>query len=141
MVRGLIQQINLFEIFMQAQMFKWKRVNLKTGKEEFVQVQGGLRRTPFGYEYIFPEECLDEVLTMLNIDEKTGAGDQGWTLSKSQLFFLRKMIGHGIEKIPKYKQIVTNRYVEMRGVAIYPIGIKRDARGSNEKWGYEQEML
>lgn len=140
MVRGVIQQLNLFEIFMQAQMFPWKRVNLKTGKEEISQVQGSLRKTPWGYEYVFPEECLNEVLTMLNIS------DERWKIGSFKAAIIRKMLGKGsggenVIPIPKYNPVNTNRYIEIRGIAIYPIGIKKDARMDYELWGYSQEML
>jgi hypothetical protein len=172
MVRGIISQVKLFETFMQAQMFLWKRKNLKikedfekkteeelkeicfksnipfTNKKEIVdilstelcQVQGSLRVMPFGYEYVFPEECLDEVLTMLDAD--SGRYDLGG-LKK---WAIRYLIGRGdagdrVKPIPKYKKVPTNRYIEKRGVALYFIGIKKDSRAKAEDWGYEQEML
>lgn len=142
MIRGIKQQVDLFEMFMQTQMWKWTRKNLKTGQNEIVQVQGALRVIPFGYEYVFPEECLNEVLTMLNIDENS----KRWNLGKFRTMILRMMLGKGtegnpVEPIPKYEKVPTNKYVELRGVAIYPIGIKKDAREEIEEWGFEQEML
>jgi len=166
-VRGIIPQIERFEMFMQAQMFLWERKNLKTGKKEITLVQGALRRMPFGYEYIFPEECLDEVLTMLKIDAKAKsiAGISGFKMS-----IIRKMIGGIVRPIPDYKKtaslftfvkdnkgklnpIPVDRYIELKGIILYPIGIKKDIRGilnfridehGKEVWfpeGYEQEML
>lgn len=143
MVRGLLQQVRLFEKFMETQMFPWKRINLKTGETEVVQVQGGLRTLPFGYEYIFPEECLDEVLTMLDAE----ALMRQWNIGKLKTSVLRMMIGSGrdgdkILPIPKdYVRVPTNRYIEKRGMAIYLIGIKKDRREAVEEWGYEQELL
>lgn len=142
MVRGVIHQLNLFEMFMSTQMFPWKRKNLKTGKDEYIQVQGGLRRAPWGYEYVFPEECLAEVLTMLEIMPK----DNRWDLGSVKSWVIRKALGkgdagHKVLPIPKYKPVLTTRYIEKRGIAIYPIGIKKDARQKMEEWGYEQEML
>lgn len=134
LVRGIKQQVELFNMFLQTQMFPWKRKNLKTGKEEVVQVQGALRVFPFGYEYVFPEESLAEVCTMLDIKN-------GWGLGKLRGFIIRHALGHGIMKIPKYKDVPTNRYIERRGIAIYPIGIKKDDRRKWEAIGYEQEML
>lgn len=143
MVRGIIQQVELFKMFMQTQMFKWVRKNLKTKKEDVVQVQGALRECGFVYEYVFPEECLTEVLTMLEIEE---SGANRWDLGGLRNFVIRKMLGKGTEgnkvlPIPKYKKVLTNKYIEKRGVAIYPIGIKKDAREEIEEWGYGQEML
>ena len=134
LIRGLKQQVDIFEMFMQTQMFKWKRKNLKTGKEEICQVQGALRIIPFGYEYIFPEECLDEVLTMLKVKD-------AWKLGKTREWIIRMALGNGVQKIPEYKEVNANRYIEMRGIAIYPIGIKKDKREAVEAWGFEQELL
>ena len=135
MLRGILSQTRLFKMFMQTQMWLWKRKDLKTGKEILTQVQGSLRECGMFYEYIFPEECLDEVLTLLDIQDK----DEG--LGGTKRFVLRRMIGNGVRKIPKYKKVVTNRYIEMRGCTIYPIGIKKDKRREVEEWGVEQEML
>ena len=36
-------------------------------KHEIIRVQGGLRELPLGmYSYVFPDECLDQVLTCFN---------------------------------------------------------------------------
>ena len=130
-----MHQVELFKMFMQTQMWIWKRINLKTKKEEICQVQGALRELPMGiYGYVFPEESFDEVMTMLN---KGGTE----TLGKVTTAMIRKIIGRGIEKIPEYKEIPTNKYVERRGVSIYLIGIKYDKRAESEAWGYQQEML
>lgn len=134
-----------FKMFLQTQMFKWTRLNLKTNELEIVQVQGALRECMGGfYEYVFPEECLFEVLTMLNITPQTGKAtgakfDNG--ISKMRLFALRKLIGHGIKPIPQYIPQPTNRFIPMDGVVIYPIGIKYDLTDTKEDWGYRQEML
>ena len=149
-VRGVRHQVEKFEMFMQSQMFVWKRRNLKTNKIEYCNVQGALRHC-FGicYEYIFPEESLREVLTMLHIRERH-------KLSKTQTWLMRKVLGPSIKKVPKYEDIPniiypvdkdgivllsSKRYIEMNGVAVYPIGIKKDNRNVWEEQGYEQEML
>ena len=142
MARGIMQQLRLFEMFMETQMFKWGRTNLKTGKIEYVQVQGSLRKLPFGYEYVFPEECLDEVLTMLDAKENL----KRWNLGKLRNLIIRIACGKGdngdrVKPIPDYKVVNTNRYIEKRGIALYLIGIKKDAVTKCPQWGYEQEML
>jgi len=118
-------------------MWKWKRTNLKTGKEELVQVQGALRPIQL-WEYIIPESSFDELMTVLKPER--------WSLSKTRQAVLRKMLGkgtagEGVEPIPKYKDVPTNKFVETGGVAIYPIGIKKDPDSEMEEWGYKQEML
>ena len=125
---------------MQTQMWKWKRTNLKTKKEEITLVQGALRVMPVGYEYVFPEENLDEVLTMLNAKETM----KRYNLGKWKSRVLRYCLGKGdagdkVKPIPKYKEIPTNRYIEMHGVAIYFLGIKKDSYA--DMLGYHQEML
>ena len=143
-VRGVIQQLNIFEMFLQTHMWIWKREKLTKKGESFkpkkryevCQVQGALRRTPFGYEYIFPEPCMAEVFTMLKIRENYKRWDLG-----VKRFALRKLLGSSVKSIPEYKDLVTNRFVEMHGIAIYPIGIKKDEFEFKEEWGYSQEML
>jgi len=147
MLRGVTWQVELYKIFLRGQLFVWKRKNLKTGKEEYTQVQGALRECIFGYEYIFPEECLDEVMTMFDVKNNKNQ------LSKTQTFIIRKMLGHGFNKIPEYNEvpneiinhkgtlIAVKRSIPTTAVAMYPIGIKKDLKGENEIWGYEQEML
>ena len=140
--RGVQHQVDLFKTFMQAQMFDWKRTNLATGKEEVSGVQGALRPIQL-WEYVFPEESLGEVLAMLGI--------QDFDLPEKKyppvkMAMLRKMLG--CEKLPKIPDVKPNRYIEMRGVAIIPIGIKRDPRLDFPQFatpeapkGYNQEGL
>lgn len=140
MVRGLKQQLELFEMFMQTQMFNWKRKNRETGQDEIIGVQGGLRVMPFGYEYIFPKECLNEVLTMLKVANNF---EDNWNVGKLKTWLIRHVIGGDVKPIPyDYTHSPNHRYIEMRGVAIYLIGIKEDI----EDWtpdgeNYMQEML
>ena len=87
LTRGAPEQVDVWKKFMETQMFNWKRKPLlkddkgnfipdgvdekgnpkfKRGNDEFTRVQGALRPISF-YEYVFPEECLGEVLAMMNI--------------------------------------------------------------------------
>ncbi len=100
-------------------MWKWLRKNKKTGKEELCQVQGALRPVQL-WEYVFPEESYDEVMTCLNIQKDVA-------LSKTKQAILRKALG--ASKMKSYDQINTHRFIEHRGVSIHPIGIKKDKRG------------
>jgi len=135
MTRAIKQQRDLFVMMMQSQFWKWTRTNLKTKKEEITQVQGALRPVEL-WEYVFPEECMDEVFTMMNVQIPKG---NYWGLSALNRELLRKGIGKDVQKIPKYNIVPTNKYVELRGVAIYPIGIKKDPVG--ELYDYKQELL
>lgn len=135
--RGIKKQEDDFKLFMQTQLFPWKRKNLQTGQEEVMRVQGALRPIQL-YEYVFPEESLNEVLTMLNIP----SGENGhWGMSKSSQFMLRKALGSDVEPVPEYTKVPTNHYVPLDGIAIYPLGIKKDKKEEIKEWGYEQERL
>ena len=153
MIRGIKNQCDLFKMFLQTQMFPWKRTNLKTKKEEITLVAGALRECPLGiYEYVFPKECLNEVMTMLDLkhcDILNLGKLRGWTL--------RMALGKGVKPIPDYEEVPNNwikvgevilhtrRYVEKKCVAIYPIGYKADLEGKMKDnlngMDYIQEML
>lgn len=144
MIRGGITQIGIFEMFANTQMWSWTREILKkNGKGYKVRrfektlVQGVLRRIPLGYEYIFPEECLDEVLTVFNIRFNL----QRWSVGKVRTAMIRKLMGHGIKPIPEYKDKYVGNFVQMVAIALYPIGIKNDRYEDVQKWGLGQELL
>ena len=124
---------------MQAQRFPWKQKNLKTGKEEFKLVQGALRPIQF-WEYAFPEESLNDVLGGLQIKGPIDRPE-----IKSISWMMRKMLK--LDQIPESKEIEVTGYTPKgkvdgkgipaipvhnmlaEGVAIYPIGIKKDSKG------------
>jgi len=146
MMRGVMQQQEMFKTFLQTQMWAWKRTNLKTKKEEITMVQGALRECGFVWEYVFPKEHLAEVLTMLHSRDRHQFG-------AIKSITLRKMLGHGVKKVPEYtdtynmyvvmdgKPVLFPRFLPMEAVAIYPIGIKDDNVNDCELSGYRQEML
>lgn len=139
LTRGIQQQVELFKMFIQTQMWKWERLNTKTGKKEIVQVQGGLRPIQL-WEYIFPEDCYSEVMTALKMKDNKDIGTGDYWFNKARIFGLRKMLG--AEKLPEFKPAVTNKFIETNGVTISPIGIKRDVKGKDPTGApYEQEML
>lgn len=135
--RGIKQQRDLFLLFMQSQMFPWVRTNLKTGKEEIERVQGALRPIEL-WEYVFPEEHLDEVCTMLGKSDNAGSY-WGTGSAKYGLPLLRKALD--VKKLPDIKSVPTSRYIPHEGLGIEVIGIKKDKREKSVKFGYEQEML
>jgi len=111
---------------------------------EHMQVQGSLRPVEL-WEYVFPEECLPEVLTALEIKPEDRAYNNDLGIkgkikklgNKTKLAMLRKTLG--AEEIPEYTPVQTNRYIEKRSVAIHPIGIKKDRQIIIG--GYEHEAL
>lgn len=162
--RGIINQVRLWESVMQNHYFKWRRINLKTNKEEVVLVQGGLRPSVLGtYEYIFPEEALPDVLNILQITDRQNLGkgidpNKLNLMHKSRLAVLRKICG--VKKIPesafkKARELPKSIYFKdqerglshswIPGVAVHLIGFKKDRRGKMydpvEKQEFDQEML
>ena len=137
----------------QGQFWQWKRKNLKTGKEEIHLVQGALRPSVLGaWEYVFPEECLVDVLSVMKLGEDS-IGVEPTVKSKAKLVVLRKLFG--AQKIPKEifekaakkdpSIMITQSTrglssLAVPGVSIHPIGIKADAR-QDCPWGYNQELL
>lgn len=135
--RGIKQNRDLFVKFLETRMFTWKTKDLK-GNEVLQSVQGALRPVEL-WEYIFPEECLPEVLGMLGIDPSK-TEDYGSLSQKMQLGVLRKMLD--CKEIPKNTPVVGNsQFVFHDGMAFHVLGIKEDVRQKVEKWDREQEML
>jgi len=151
--RGINHQVELWKNFMQAQMFTYQRENLKVcqcgiekekhptkeckdfkPKIEHNIVQGALRPIQL-WEYVFPKEHKDMVLTSLNV-EPTGKVHPFAATFNSMA--LRKAMG--LKKV-KYTPTKEFRYMFRDGVALYPIGIKEDVIGEWKDIGYRQEML
>lgn len=132
--RGVKHEVDLFVATMQGQYFPWKRKNLKTGEDETSWVQGALRPMQL-WEYIVPDDAVDLVLTSLDIDEN---GKVHPFAASFNAKMLRKTMG--LEPV-KYKKTPTRRVIPRQGVALYPIGLKKDVKYKWEEQGYEQEML
>ena len=153
MTRGIQRQVKEFEHVMNAQRFPWKRTNIKTGLEESYTVQGALRPIQF-WEYVFPEECLTDILGGLGIKGPIQRKEL-----KAIAWMLRKTLN--LEQIPTIDGTVTGyrpngtvngqpmqslpvHDLYIPGVAVYPVGIKKDAT-QDADWDanneYKQEML
>jgi hypothetical protein len=153
--RGIKKERDQFVKFMETQMFDWSRKNInvcecgqninahdqkKCNQKEFSPrvekaiVQGALRPIEL-WEYVFPEEHKDLVLTSLQVDTKGKVHPLPATLNA---LALRKAMG--LEKV-RYTPTPTKRFIYREGVALYPIGIKKDKRAVWKEIGYEQEML
>jgi len=148
LTRGIKEQRDRWVKFMQTQMFWWKRQPLlkdesgnfiktgedeegnptyKRGKEQTMRVQGALRPLEL-WSYVFPEECLPEVLAMLNLHQNKKQRPEirnwGWFLRKMmRLLPLPKMPK---EIADKHFQEITDKFIPMDAMAVYPIGIKKD---------------
>lgn len=89
------------------------------------KVQGALR--PFElWEYVIPQESLQEVLAMQNAHQHPLRKD-----IQAVAWGLRKLMG--AKKIPDMPDLakkeywqVTDKFIPMAGMAVYPIGIRED---------------
>jgi hypothetical protein len=148
LARGINQQFETWKMFMQSQMFTFKRKNLEFCKcnahkdvhgtpacqcpkfeprEEFSRVQGALHPIQL-FEYVVPEECIPEALAMQQNMHQIGkmrpeAETLGWILRKAMK--LDKIVVPEELKLKDYQQI-TSKFVPMNGVAVYPLGFKKD---------------
>jgi len=150
--RGKFEQVELWKVHAQAAYWKWRRINIKTGKEETILVQGALRPSVLGaYEYIFPKEALAEVCSFFGItaNEQYGFGKFGLY---ARHFGMRKVFG--CKKIPnkilkeaaaipptfsseEFERGCSNCIIP--GVSLHLIGIREDKSG--EAGDYIQEYL
>ena len=116
MTHGILSEVEHLKIDMQAQKFKLRM--FKEGKKDkFIYMQGRLSLGPFGvWEYSFPKEHLDLVLTTLK-------GDYEKKLGNMRIAILRKMLA--CEKMPKFE--AENKLLWIRdNVGIIPIGVRYD---------------
>lgn len=106
--------------------FGFKDINGVPLKEGVQPIEGVLRYGLFGtWEYIFPKESMDEVLTTLYFD-KFGYNYYGKILMKARLKTIQILLG--CKKIPKFNtdKILAIPEEVKRGVSIIPIGIRED---------------
>jgi hypothetical protein len=160
--RGILHGMEMYQKFLETQMFPFSQLPiLKDEKGNFlknedgtykhadkpldgIKVQGALRPIQL-YEYIFPEECLPQVLAMMGLNKdydnmRPEMTPISWTL--------RKMLH--LQKIPDMPDVkkkeaweITQDIIPYLGVAVYPIGIKKDSKQDfifGDK-GYFQEGL
>lgn len=151
-VRGKFEQVELWKVHAQTSYWKFRRINLKTGKEEIILVQGALRPSVFGaYEFVFPKEALAEVCSFFGVTKNTsyGFGRLGLSLRHAvlrKIFGARKIpnkILKQAEKIPptfstgQFERGCSNCVIP--GIGLHVIGIKDDKIA--DFFGYNQELL
>lgn len=143
MTRGINQNFELWKKYMETMWFNFRQTPLLKddkgnylkdekgdyvhGKEQIARVQGALRPLQL-FEYVFPQESLQEVLAMINMHKsynelRPEVTKYGW--------MMRKITGY--KKIPDMPDLkkkeaweVTSKYVPMFGMAVYPLGIRED---------------
>ena len=167
LTRGAPEQVDIWKKFVETQMFNWKRQPLlkdaqgkfipdgedengapkyKRGPEQVTRVQGALRPIEF-YEYVFPQECLPEVLAMMNLHK----GDNLRPEVAAPAWIARKIMK--LKPVPKFPELydkttqeLTSRFIPTTTVATYPIGVRSDFKkdfiftfpnGQTEGWYQE----
>ena len=164
-IRGINHWVETWKVMAQGLFWKWERTNLLTEEVEQLALQGALRPSILGaWEYIFPEEALPDVLAVFGItkdltggmtlDKKLGALPNKFKLACMRKVFsaykIPKKAFEEAEKIPP--SIVFNKghralshlgHDVIPGIALHPIGLKKDIRGIMEEGGgkWEQEMI
>ena len=99
-IRGNYPVCEIWKTLAQGLFWQWKRINLKTQKEENVLVQGALRPSVLGaYEYVFPEEALPELLAVMGRTHKDGDFLKDGLTRQAKNYALRRILG--VRKIPK----------------------------------------
>jgi len=118
---------------------KHRLVMEKNNKKQVIWIQGAVRQLPLGiYEYIFPKEDMDMVLTTLNFTNNKGLDNY---LSTIKLSLLRKFFKY--KRAPEFNSDKRYLWVD-NNVAIIPIGIKEDKileEKSGQYAGWEHEAL
>lgn len=153
-VRGKFEQVEQWKAHAQAAYWKWRRLNIETGKEEIILVQGALRPSVLGaYEYVFPKEALAEVCSFFGITKNESYGFNKIPLY-TRHFCMRKIFG--AKKIPqdilKKAKTISPTFTTAEfergcsnciipGVAFHVIGIKDDEVREFKDLGYIQEAL
>ena len=164
--RGISQNFEMWKKFMETQMFWFRQKPIlkddkgnflknpdgtyQYGPEGMVKVQGALRPIQF-FEYVFPQESLQEVLAMMNCQSyyknlRPEMQPIAWTMRK--LLHAKKIPDMGEEFSKKERWQITDKFVPMDGMAVYPIGIKEDITqdfiftdGKGGEVGFNQEGL
>ena len=146
MTRGIQSAIDQWKTFMQSQMFDFRQRPLlkdekgnfiqnedgtyKRGDEVITRVQGALRPIQL-WEYVFPEESLQEVIAM---QQQIKSYNQLRPEVAKVAWLLRK--GMGARKVPdmgpefqkKSPWEVTQKFIPMTGVGIYFLGVRDDKK-------------
>ncbi len=138
---GIKTRVDILTQEMQCQKFKLKLT--KEGEEEkFLWIQGHLRLLPGGiYDYVFPREYKDVVLTSLNFDCQKKEG-YFYNINKEfsilgmkikPLDYLRKFLN--LIDIPEFKNEIKLIWM-MEDLSILPLGIREDGDLTEEKGEY-----
>lgn len=147
-ISGAEHVIEIVKNCLNAQTFHTDRVDMITGKKEKYKVQGVWRPIEFGH-YVFPEPCLNEVMSMLDLPAKIRTFEAVPHMNTYNAV-LRKILQ--LKKIPDMKDLpavspesMANRTILWQEhTNIIPVGIKEDGKGIrkfSEGNIYDQEWL
>lgn len=139
---GIKQAVDHLLMDMQSQKFKLKMSSPDGKQEAIVWMQGSLRVLPFGvYEYVFPKESLDAVLTTLDFDKKSNYEGTYGKKYKIVLGMIRKALN--VKDTPKFENKESLLWIK-NDVAIMPIGVRYDddiIEPSGDYKGWKHEAL
>ena len=117
---GIRQNVEHLLRDMEAHKFPL-RISSPDGKEFFQWIQGNLRVLPFGfYEYVFPKEFADEIMTTLNFHEREGDRYGVGVIRKFAMQYITKS-----EKVPTFK-VGKKLTWYLDNIEIIPIGVRYD---------------
>ena len=160
--RGIAQQRDIWKKFMETRMWNWVRYPLikdkkgdyiedgvdengnkkyKVGPAKVEGVQGHLRPIEL-WEYVFPEPCYPQVLAMLtlqNYKPRPEIKPLAWMVRKALKLDKLPEMPEEFKKADKFK--ITQQYIPMQGMAVYPLGIKRDIIKDWPNYGWRQEGI
>ncbi len=144
MLYGIKDKVDHLIMEMQCQKFNLKLT--KEGEEDkAIVIQGHLRILPFGiYEFVFPREYKDVVLTTLDFGEKDpyslNSEFKVMAIKINPLDLLKKFLR--IEPIPEFK--TDKKLIWIREhVAVLPFGVREDGdltetQGPSIGWTHER---
>jgi len=130
---GSRREVELLLRDMESQ--KHKLIMRKGKEEKYIWAQGQVRLLPGGiYEYLFPKESKDIVLSTLREGDEDAYDLKLWPFA-----IIRRMLR--LKKIPKFN--TENKYLWLKdNVSIIPIGIREDGEltepsGVYKGWTHE----
>jgi len=135
---GKIEEVEILLRDMRAQKHYYK---FSKGNENIlVPMEGSVRLLPGGfYEYVFPKEDLNLVLTTLRFHEPSHYAS---TIPKIYLKLLKKMLR--LKEIPKFNTEKKYLWI-MQNIGIIPLGIREDGdliEPENTQYaGYKHEAV
>lgn len=134
---GIKAEVEHLLMDMQAQKFPLTLI-APDGKKQVQWIQGSLRILPFGvYEYVFPREVADAVLSALNFHQREGDRYSIGLLRKFLLRYVTKA-----DPIPTFNKMENIMRWYTDNVEIIPIGVRYDVdcivpEGTMKGWKHE----